>query len=163
MSLRSPKGTLVDLDADDDGFDVVRPEDTTPGTPEDERGWRLHVFRRSYENTFIAEEQVWPEQVNNVEANRVRKSNRLYVTTAEVRWLHEQLGKIIAIADAEQAVLAAQPPAALCVCGHERAMHHESIGCAVTDPVTGCSCDAYVSSTADGFAKAVPTEEVEHG
>lgn len=158
MSLRSPAGTLVDLDADDDGFDVVRPEDTTPNTPEGERGWRLHVFRRSYENTYIAEEQVWPEQVANVEANRVRKSNRLYITTTEVRWLHEQLGKIIAIADAEQATMDAQPAAAPCVCGHAKGVHHESIGCGTrTVSATGvvdCDCAAYVSSTAEGFAEA---------
>lgn len=65
-------------------------------------GWRLHLARFS-SGTVIAEEKVLPEKVDDPDCNRVEKSTRIWLTAAEVRWLHEVLGKVIAEVDAEDA------------------------------------------------------------
>lgn len=45
----------------------------------------------------ICEERVWPDKVDDLEANAILEvTDRLVLPEASVRWLHEQLAKVIA-------------------------------------------------------------------
>jgi hypothetical protein len=86
----------VELELADEAFDVVLPGD--PKSP----GYRLHLYREPFDLLWFAEESVLPEKVAEPKANRVKTSERLCLTTEQVRWLRDRFTEVLAIADAER-------------------------------------------------------------
>lgn len=87
---------------EDDDEDIVLDVVHTSNSRERLEGWRLHLFRERGENLLLSEEQVLPEKVDDPRAYRVTYSKRLWLTSAEVRWLHEQLTSTLAEMDKER-------------------------------------------------------------
>jgi hypothetical protein len=66
-----------------------------------EDGWRFRLEQPDMMGlTQLAEERVFPERVNNPNANHVKETHvRLVLTQSTVRWLAQSLGELVAKMD----------------------------------------------------------------
>ena len=72
-----------------------------PATPQvhGARGQRLRLECQPEELAVLSEERTLPEHVSNPDANNVEVEDQIWLTREDVRWLHTQLGALIAEQD----------------------------------------------------------------
>lgn len=83
----------VEPEAEEDVLDVVLPD--TKHDPKADPGWRLHIYRPPHENTWLSEEQVLPEKVDDPNARRVIAKTQIILTEASARWVRDYLNVVL--------------------------------------------------------------------
>jgi hypothetical protein len=94
-------------------IESILPDSDKRGDP----GWRLHVIRAPMSNLELIEEQVLPEKVNDINANRRLVQRSITIKMDEVRWLRDHLDEVIRrdaaenhkLYEPEQKITLAQP------------------------------------------------------
>lgn len=87
--------------------------------------WRLALEREPGELTMLAEEETTS---TNERTCQPIERNPIWLTMSEVRWLHAQLGELVAELDAEASEIAARTPSRDCPT-HGGAMAADDDGC----------------------------------
>ncbi len=64
--------------------------------PKGAPGWRFRIEQEPGENAELVEEQVLPERVNTTAYRVLATGGHHWLTKADVKWLHETLGELLA-------------------------------------------------------------------